>query len=101
MSEAAPGSRNLGGMTDLSTLIALVGLASIMVSNDTGPAHLAYALKTPSVTLFGPSTDAERWGPLDRKRHAVLRGEHISDVSVTDVLQSIEALTAEREWVGV
>ncbi len=101
VSEAAPGSLDLGGATDLSTLIALVARTSILVSNDTGPAHLAYALKTPSVTLFGPSTDADRWGPLDRKRHAVLRGEHISDISVTDVLGSIEALTVEREWVGV
>ncbi|MDQ3303993.1 MAG: glycosyltransferase family 9 protein [Actinomycetota bacterium] len=101
VSEAAPGSVDLGGTTELSTLIALVARASILVSNDTGPAHLAYALKTPSVTLFGPSTDAGRWGPLDRERHAVLRDDPISNVSAVDALQSIEALTAERERVGV
>ncbi len=99
VSEAAPGSMDLGEATDLSTLIALVARASILVSNDTGPAHLAYALKTPSVTLFGPSTDAGRWGPLDRERHAVLRDDPISEVSVVDVLRSIEALSAERERV--
>jgi ADP-heptose:LPS heptosyltransferase len=97
VSRAAPGSLDLGGRTDLSTLIALVRLTSIMVSNDTGPAHLAYALKTPSVTLFGPTTDAERWGPLDRGRNAVLRGDPISEVPVEDVLQNVETLVGERE----
>lgn len=99
VSEAAPGSLDFGGKTGLSTLIALVARASILVSNDTGPAHLAYASKTPSVTLFGPSTDVERWGPLFSDRHAVLRGNHISDISVEDVLRSAEMLIAERERV--
>ncbi|MDQ4000317.1 MAG: glycosyltransferase family 9 protein [Actinomycetota bacterium] len=97
---AVPGSLDLGGKTDLSTLIALVSRASVVVSNDTGPAHLAYALKTPSVTIFGPSTEIECWGPLDRGRHAVLRGDPISEVSVEDVLRSVEALAAERELLG-
>jgi ADP-heptose:LPS heptosyltransferase len=97
---AVPGSLDLSGKTDLSTLIALVSRASVVVSNDTGPAHLAYALKTPSVTIFGPSTEIERWGPLDRGRHVVLRGGPISEVSVEDILRSVEALAAERELLG-
>ena len=97
---AAPGSLDLGGETDLSTLIALVARASVLVSNDTGPAHLAYALRTPSVTIFGPTTDVERWGPLIRERHTVLCGDPISEISVEDVLQSVEALAGERERLG-
>lgn len=97
VSRAAPGSLDLGGTTDLSTLIALVRMASAMISNDTGPAHLAYALKTPSVTLFGPTTDVGRWGPLGRERHTVLRAAPISEVRVGDVLQNVEALVGERE----
>jgi ADP-heptose:LPS heptosyltransferase len=97
VSEKAAGSLNLGGKTDLSTLIALVGRASVVVSNDTGPAHLAYALRTPSVTLFGPTTDVERWGPLDRRLHTVLRGESISDISAEEVLRSAESLGTRQE----
>jgi ADP-heptose:LPS heptosyltransferase len=100
VSGLAPGAVDLGGRTDLSTLIALVARASIVVSNDTGPAHLAYALRTLSATIFGPSTDVERWGPLNRKRHAVLFGNPISDVSADDVLRSIEALVAGQERLG-
>jgi ADP-heptose:LPS heptosyltransferase len=97
VSEKAAGSLNLGGKTDLSTLIALVGRASVVVSNDTGPAHLAYALRTPSVTLFGPTTDVERWGPLDRRLHTVLREDPISDISAGEVLQNVESLGARQE----
>jgi ADP-heptose:LPS heptosyltransferase len=100
VSEAAPGSLDLGGETDLSTLVALVARASVVVSNDTGPAHLAYALRTHSVTLFGPSTDASRWGPLDGERHAVIVGDPISSISVEDVLRGVEALAARQEQLG-
>jgi ADP-heptose:LPS heptosyltransferase len=100
VSGLAPGAVDLGGRTDLSVLIALVARASIVVSNDTGPAHLAYALRTLSATIFGPSTDVERWGPLNRRRHAVLFGNPISDVSVEDVLRSIETLVAGQERLG-
>ncbi|MDP8951579.1 MAG: glycosyltransferase family 9 protein [Actinomycetota bacterium] len=93
----APGALDLGGRTDLSTLIATVARADVVVSNDTGPAHLAYALRTPSVTLFGPSTSAERWGPLNRERHAVLFGNPISEVSAQAVIERVEGLVSGRE----
>jgi ADP-heptose:LPS heptosyltransferase len=93
----APGACDLGGRTDLSTLIGLVARADVMISNDTGPAHLAYALRTPSVTLFAPLTDAERWGPLSRGRHAVLFGAPISKVSADAVLESVEGLVPKLQ----
>ena len=96
VAKLAPGSVDLGGRTDLSTLVALVARADVVVSNDTGPAHLAYALRTPSVTLFGPSTDVERWGPLDRRRHAVLLGDPISELSADAVVERVEGLVPER-----
>jgi heptosyltransferase I len=48
--------------TDLHELAALLGRSSLMVASDTGPLHLAAALGTPSLGLFGP-TRAERNGP--------------------------------------
>ncbi len=93
----APGALNLGDRTDLSTLIALVAQANVVVSNDTGPAHLAYASRTPSVTLFGPSTDMERWGPLNRRRHAVLFGNPISEIPIGAVVKCVEGLVSGRE----
>lgn len=97
----APGARDLGGRTDLSGLVGLVEAAGLVVTNDTGPAHLAYALRTPSVTVFGPSTDRRRWGPPGSGRHEVLVGEPIGSVPVDDVLAAAGAVVGRvREKVG-
>ncbi|HET7341081.1 MAG TPA: glycosyltransferase family 9 protein, partial [Methylomirabilota bacterium] len=48
--------------TDLHELLALLRRASLMVAADTGPLHLAAALGTPCVGLYGP-TSPERNGP--------------------------------------
>ena len=53
---------NLAGRTTLPQLAALVADAAVVISGDTGIAHLAYAYGTPSVTLFGP-VGPESWGP--------------------------------------
>ena len=52
----------VAGTLDLGGLAALVADARLVVSGDTGIAHLASAYATPSVILFGP-TSPERWGP--------------------------------------
>ena len=62
----------LAGQTSLPDLAALVAAASLVVSNDTGMAHLAVAYGTPSVTLFGPVAPA-LWGPpAGARRHVAL-----------------------------
>ncbi len=54
---------NLGGQSDLATLVGLLERSSLLVSNDTGAMHIAVAVGTPVVAVFGP-TDAEATGPL-------------------------------------
>jgi ADP-heptose:LPS heptosyltransferase len=62
----------MAGRTDLSALASIVAEAAVVVCGDTGVAHLATALGTPSVVLFGPTSPA-RWGPpADRPWHTVL-----------------------------
>ncbi|MGW3891023.1 glycosyltransferase family 9 protein [Micromonospora chokoriensis] len=62
----------LAGRTDLGTLAALVADARLVVSGDTGVAHLATGYGTASVVLFGPVPPAH-WGPPpDRPRHRAL-----------------------------
>jgi len=48
---------------DVPGLCALIERASVLVSCDSAPSHLAQAVGTPVVTVFGP-TSARRWGPL-------------------------------------
>jgi len=52
----------LAGRTGLGEVAALVAAASVVVSVDTGVAHLASAFATPSVVIFGPAP-VEEWGP--------------------------------------
>ncbi|MFP1625340.1 glycosyltransferase family 9 protein [Streptomyces sp. 5K101] len=68
-----PAGAVLGGGDDVpfERLAALVGQARCVVVGDTGLAHLATALGTPSVVLFGPVAP-RLWGPPADARHRVL-----------------------------
>jgi heptosyltransferase I len=69
----AKGTVNLAGETTLPELAALLRRATICVTNDSGPMHLAVALGRPVVAVFGP-TDPVWAGPYHRDG-AVLRAE--------------------------
>ncbi|HEX6884415.1 MAG TPA: glycosyltransferase family 9 protein [Planctomycetota bacterium] len=70
---AGAGPRDLVGATSLRQLVALARRARLFVGCDTGPMHLAAAVGTPVVALFGPA-DPARTGPFG-PAHLVLR-EH-------------------------
>ena len=61
----------LAGTLTLGELAAVISEAAVLVTVDTGPMHIANALETPVVALFGP-TDPEGWGPRG-KRDVVIR----------------------------
>ena len=62
---------DLAGMTELGEFAAVISALDLLVTNDTGASHVAAAMRTPSVVLFGPSRP-DRWAPLDRRRHQVI-----------------------------
>ena len=69
----------LAGRTDLMELARVVAAAGRVAVGDTGVAHLATAVGTSSVVLFGP-TPPHEWGPPpDRLRHRVLWGGTTGD----------------------
>ncbi len=53
---------SLAGKTSLRELMAILSLADCVLSNDSGPMHIAAALKRPLVAIFG-STNPARTGP--------------------------------------
>lgn len=69
----APGVIDLSGQTSVSELAALIRLASMCVTNDSGPMHVAAALGSPLVAIFGP-TDSLWVGPYG-KPESVLRAD--------------------------
>jgi len=68
-----PEAVDLCGRTKLSELVALIRRARICVTNDSGPMHLAAALGTPLVSIFGP-TDPVWIGPYGRPEAVVRAG---------------------------
>lgn len=57
-----PSLKSLVGQIKLSQVIAVLKFSKLVVTVDTGPMHIASALKVPTVALFGP-TSPERTGP--------------------------------------
>jgi heptosyltransferase-2 len=45
----------LAGQTDLAELVAILSQVDLLVTNDTGPAHIASALGRPTLVIFGPT----------------------------------------------
>jgi len=91
----------------VTELIALTRRAAIFIGGDTGPLHLAAALKIPCVALFGP-TDPARNGPYGtqsvvlRSQKSVTSYSHVADADPG--LQSInadEAVRAAARLLGV
>ncbi len=91
----AEGSAVLAPSTSLQELAAIANRASLFVGSDTGPLHLAAAVDTPCVGLFGPMP-AERNGPYG-PQHIALQNVCLSGTSRqrrTAGPESMEAISA-------
>ena len=72
---AVPEGRVLAGRTPLGTLAAILHRCDLVVGVDSGPLHLAVAMETPTVHIFGPS-DPAVFGPWgDPAIHRVVASE--------------------------
>jgi heptosyltransferase I len=99
---------NLGGQTSIPELACLYKKARIVISTDSGPMHLAAAVGTPVIALFGP-TDPARTGPYG-PGHTIIRTELacspcllkkcptkkcMEDITPRQVFAAVEKLTKE------
>jgi ADP-heptose:LPS heptosyltransferase len=85
---------NWTGQLTLTELAALLQRARLLLSNDSGPVHLAARVGTRTLVLFG-GTDAAigpaRWGPWG-EGHIVISRPSLKAVSVDDVTAALDAL---------
>ncbi|MEA2341985.1 MAG: heptosyltransferase [Thermoanaerobaculia bacterium] len=82
--------------TNFRELAFVLRHAKLVIGADTGPLHLAAALGTPLVGLYGP-TDPARNGPygqLDRVVSTFTRGKSMDDIAVDDVMRLILKINA-------
>ena len=61
---------DLTGRLSLTEMVEWIRLSDLMVTNDTGPMHVAAALGTPAVALLGP-TEPRRTGPYRQLDHVL------------------------------
>jgi len=102
--DASAGAAMLSPRTSIADLVALARGASLFISGDTGPAHIAAAVGTPIVGIYGPTRPSRNgpWAPDDLtvSRDAVCQCHHLrrckletmclADIEVDEVLTAID-----------
>ncbi len=92
---------DLSGKTTLKELGALIAKARALITVDSVPLHMASALKTPVVALFGPSSEIE-WGPWQHAKSRVVTAPYTCRPCGKDgcggskLSECLQALSAER-----
>ena len=84
---------DLTGKLDLKEFSALLRMAILLVSCDSGPVHVSVAVGTPVVALFGesrPGGSSRRWGPYGTG-HTVVGKPAVIDISVEEVFEAVKA----------
>ena len=101
---------NFGGRTTLRELTCIYREAALLITTDSGPMHLAAAVGTPIVALFGP-TDPARTGPYGPIHRIIRKGLSCSpcfrkrckaprcmtDISVEEVFAAVKVILSGRE----
>lgn len=94
---------NLTTRTSLLQMIELLRRARLVIANDSGPLHIAAALGTPTLGLFGP-TSPDRYGPypLSNSRNNALSapGTNMSELPLAQVLTRILDILYHEESAG-
>jgi heptosyltransferase-2 len=63
---------------------ALVSISDLFITNDTGVMHVAGAVETSQISLFGP-TNPFNWAPVGSTKYFLRKSDFIDDISVEDV----------------
>jgi len=83
---------NMAGKLTLRQLAAFLRRCRLLVSNDSGPVHMAAAVGTPVVALFRgdlPGKNAQRWGPWGQG-HIVIEKNNFYEITVDEVFSKVK-----------
>lgn len=91
VAQKIPGAVDFSGKTTILELASLLKKSKLLVSNDSGPVHVAVAVGTPVLSIFGrsqPGLGPERWRPLG-PHDRYLCAESLTAISVDGVLKEV------------
>ena len=99
-------TNNIAGKTSLTQLASILQMCNVFIGNDSGPMHLAAAVGTPTIGLYGPG-DPTRFGPVGTKCQTIQCKTDcppcpettcrfgtdgcMSEIQVADVIQTLES----------
>lgn len=103
-----PGAINLAGQTTLAEFLGFLADVELLVTNDSGPLHLAVAMGTPTVAFFGPESPRV-YGPRGRQHTALYLGLPCSpcltfaNLKRTDCdhFSCLREMTVDQAWAAV
>jgi len=83
---------------EIPKVAALISLSDLFISNDTGIMHVAGAVPTPQISIFGP-TNPFNWAPIGTNKFYIRKSELIDDITTEDVYNLCTYLlpTAKKE----
>lgn len=87
---------HLTGKTSLTELAVLLKRCECLISNDSGPPHVAAAVGTPSIVLFGtrdPIASPIRWRPVG-SGHVIIWKTAMEAIAVDEVFEAVRRLLA-------
>lgn len=108
---------NVAGKTSLDELIQIISHAQLLITNDTGPLHMAAACRVPSVALFGPCSPLQYGGMenvlsiyksvycspcVHEFEQPPCKGDNqcMQLISVDEVLQSVAAMMVNPQQIA-
>lgn len=92
LKEHLPEAAVVPSIPELPLFLAVLARARVFISGDTGPLHFAAGLGVPTISLFGPTSEAQ-WAPVGPD-HRVLRGSACACEGKLDVCQSTRTCLA-------
>jgi heptosyltransferase I len=88
-------SVNICDKLSIDSLISVISQMSLVIGPDTGPAHMAWALNIPSITLFGP-TPGRRNAYITMKNKIIESNSKVNPYKIDKNDVSISNISAER-----
>ena len=92
---------NLAGVFNLREAIALIDRLDILITPDTGPLHVAAAMKTPTIALYGVANPSSSNPNFDTKIHKIIKADFKNYKGFDkhdDCAQTMERISAQNVY---
>jgi heptosyltransferase II len=83
----------LTGGTSVAEAMAIISIADVLITNDTGPAHLGAALRTPTLVIFGPTNPLTTY-PMSASAEIIRRAPDCAPCMLRDCPIDHRCMTA-------